>query len=64
MRSFIRELRTRFELLVAWSRLMKSLLYSYDMLLAVSRAVVHEMGEEFSSKFYIRSRCFLGSPGC
>ncbi|MEM4913959.1 MAG: glycosyltransferase family 4 protein [Desulfurococcaceae archaeon] len=50
---FIRKFRTRFELLVAWSRLMKSLLNSYDILLAVSRAVVHEMGEEFSSKFYV-----------
>ncbi|MEM0002081.1 MAG: glycosyltransferase family 4 protein [Desulfurococcaceae archaeon] len=49
----IGKLRTRIELLVAWSRLMKNLLNSYDMLLAVSKAIVHEMGEEYSSRFYV-----------
>ncbi|MCX8199226.1 MAG: glycosyltransferase [Sulfolobales archaeon] len=49
----IRELRTRLELLTAWSRFIKNILKSYDVLVAVSKAIVFEMGEEWFNKFYV-----------
>ncbi|MEM3186656.1 MAG: glycosyltransferase family 4 protein [Conexivisphaerales archaeon] len=50
---FVRELRTRLELLLAHSRLTNELLKSYDVLIAVSKAVFIEMGGKPLDRFYV-----------